>query len=122
MEERIPIMRRYSESILFCWDLCIEYLLTFVISTGIPQVILPLWYDLYNYAQLVEYLGVGVWPGKDIAPAWNASIIGNGITSALDDGDLCDKAKSIAQRAKKYTGRAAAAEVISRMAMQAISS
>ncbi|KAI8630105.1 hypothetical protein F5Y19DRAFT_484015 [Xylariaceae sp. FL1651] len=40
------------------------------ISAGIPQVILPLWLDLYGFAQLVEYIGVGVWGCRENSPTW----------------------------------------------------
>ncbi|KAI1258956.1 family 1 glycosyltransferase [Xylariaceae sp. FL1019] len=88
------------------------------IYAGVPQVIFPLWYDLYNYARLVEYLGVGVWPGKDIAPAWDAETLGRGVLSALDKPELSRSSKRIADASRKYGGRAAAAAVISDMAAQ----
>lgn len=38
------------------------------IGTGIPQVVLPVWVDLYDFAIRVEYLGVGVWGSRNAAP------------------------------------------------------
>ena len=87
-------------------------------SAGVPQVILPLWYDLYNYALLAEYLGVGIWPGKDNAPTWDANTLSKGIQTALDEPNLRQNARRIAYASRKYTGRAAAAAVISNMAAQ----
>ncbi|KAI0545627.1 family 1 glycosyltransferase [Xylaria curta] len=88
------------------------------IYAGVPQVVLPLWYDLYNYARLVEFLGVGIWPGKDIAPAWDAVTLSRGILSGLDDSELSCNAKRIADASRRYGGRVAAAAVISGMAAQ----
>lgn len=87
-------------------------------SAGVPQVIFPLWYDLYNYALLVEYLGVGIWPGKDTAPMWDANTLSKGIQTALDDPNLRQNASRIAHASRKYPGRAAAAAIISNMAAQ----
>ncbi|KAI0149567.1 family 1 glycosyltransferase [Xylariaceae sp. FL1272] len=88
------------------------------IYAGVPQVIFPLWYDLYNYARLVEFLGVGVWPGKDIAPAWDAETLSRGILGALDNPELSRNSKRIADASRKYGGRACAAAAISDMAAQ----
>lgn len=44
------------------------------IGTGVPQVVLPMWVDLYDYAVRVEYLGVGVWGSRDAAPYVSISL------------------------------------------------
>lgn len=67
---------------------------------------------------MVEYLGIGIWPGKDTAPAWDAETLSEGIRSALDEPSLGQNARRIADISSKYTGRAAAAAVISDMAAQ----
>ncbi|KAF4503571.1 sterigmatocystin biosynthesis peroxidase stcC [Fusarium agapanthi] len=51
---------------------CIMAVRTAIIKTlsGVTQVILPLWADLYNYAALAETRGVGVWGCKESTPNW----------------------------------------------------
>ncbi|KAL2832930.1 hypothetical protein BDW59DRAFT_157079 [Aspergillus cavernicola] len=36
------------------------------VIAGVKQVILPRWLDTYNYAQMAEYVGVGIWLGKKL--------------------------------------------------------
>jgi UDP:flavonoid glycosyltransferase YjiC (YdhE family) len=79
-------------------------------------VTLPLWYDCYNYAQLVEYLKVGIWPAKDTAPTWEASLLSQGILRALNEPAFIRNPRRIAEAARRYNGRKGAAEVISDMA------
>lgn len=38
------------------------------IGTGIPQEVLPMWIDLYDFAIRVGYLGIGVWGSRIAAP------------------------------------------------------
>ncbi|WVQ85731.1 hypothetical protein IAT38_007898 [Cryptococcus sp. DSM 104549] len=38
------------------------------LGTGTPQIILPAWFDCYDFAARVEYLGNGVWGNKRSAP------------------------------------------------------
>lgn len=35
---------------------------------GIPQVLLPAWYECYDYATRAEYLGIGIYANKKVAP------------------------------------------------------
>ena len=34
------------------------------IRAGVPQVVLPMWYDTYDYATRAEYLGIGVYGNR----------------------------------------------------------
>ena len=53
----------------------------FLLSSGVSQIILPQWYDLYNYVSHVEYLGIGIYADKldtlsvDVAE-FGAAVIG----------------------------------------------
>lgn len=33
---------------------------------GVPQVVLAMWYDTFDYATRVEYLGIGTYGNRDI--------------------------------------------------------
>ncbi|KAL7922835.1 glycosyltransferase family 1 protein [Trichoderma austrokoningii] len=42
------------------------------IVAGVPQVILPAWSDCFDYAQRVEYLGIGRWGNRNMKNGWSA--------------------------------------------------
>ena len=88
-------------------------------SAGVPQVILPLWVDLYNFAQMVEYLGVGIWPGKDTAPDWDPETLGEGFLQSLQGNtsvSIRNKAEEIGQIARAYRGRETSAAEVAKLA------
>ncbi|KAL2808805.1 hypothetical protein BJX63DRAFT_424316 [Aspergillus granulosus] len=71
------------------------------IRAGVPQVILPVWYDTYDFAQRVEYLGVGLWGSKTSAPAINGPELGEALIRVLhseESSSMQEKAKSIASK------------------------
>jgi hypothetical protein len=53
-------------------------------SAGLPQVILPLWADLYNFAALAETIGVGVWGCKETTPDWTSECLTSSLLRILD--------------------------------------
>ncbi|RSL61361.1 hypothetical protein CEP51_013641 [Fusarium floridanum] len=83
---------------------------------GVPQVVLPLWFDTYNYAATAEYRGVGIWPTKDTAPAWKAEPLGKAFLHALSDETMKEKAEKLGEIARQYGGRYLAARDIAEMA------
>ncbi|CAM1502543.1 Fc.00g045270.m01.CDS01 [Cosmosporella sp. VM-42] len=89
------------------------------VYAGIPQVVLPLWFDLYNYAATAEYRGVGIWPGKETAPIWDADSLARGFMQALvgnSSDSMRKKAKELAKIARQYGGRDKAAMEIANIA------
>lgn len=94
---------------------------TYIHSSGMPHIVLPLWVDLYSYATRVEYLGVGVWGNKATAPNWTAEELGNAFMTVLGDDE---KAKSLRRKAKKLgdsfkdkAGRVCAADKLAELAV-----
>ncbi|KAL4780291.1 hypothetical protein BJX76DRAFT_338304 [Aspergillus varians] len=86
---------------------------------GVKQVIVPMWLDQYNYAQIAEYVGVGIWAGKDMAPVWDDKILRDGFVTALSGGKadaMQKKADALRKAAARYSGRDCAARKIARMA------
>ncbi|KAF4468825.1 glycosyltransferase family 1 [Fusarium albosuccineum] len=83
---------------------------------GVPQVILPRWFDLYNYASTAEYLGVGIWPTKDTAPDWNSTELGLAFLEALSNETMKKKAQELGEIARQYDGRTMAAREIAAIA------
>lgn len=48
-----------------------------------PQVVLPQWIDCYDYAQRVEYLGVGRIGNRTSRPLWEAEELAGAIGEVL---------------------------------------
>lgn len=77
-----------------------------------PQVVLPIWFDLYNYASTAEYLGIGIWPTKETAPDWEAEALGQAFLTALSSEAMRRKAEELGEVASRYEGRHMAAREV----------
>ncbi|QSZ37360.1 hypothetical protein DSL72_009458 [Monilinia vaccinii-corymbosi] len=90
------------------------------IGTGVPQVVLPLWVDLYDFAIRVEYLGVGVWGSRNAAPNWTAEELGAALLKVAGDGEealsMRKRALEISKPYKEKPGRIIAARELARLA------
>ncbi|KAI0505116.1 hypothetical protein F5B22DRAFT_538212 [Xylaria bambusicola] len=90
------------------------------IAAGVPQVIIPMWFDLYNYAQLAEEIGVGVYATRGTAPNWTAEDLRRSFLKVVDGGQdslrMRNKAKELGELAQKEPGRLTAAREIARLA------
>lgn len=89
------------------------------ISAGVPQVILPLWMDLYNMASLAEQAGVGVYASRGTAPDWTVHGLVKALERVLDNGQaraMRNKAASLSAKTKEQPGRTLAAGVIAGLA------
>ncbi|KAL4820097.1 hypothetical protein BDW67DRAFT_172886 [Aspergillus spinulosporus] len=78
------------------------------IQAGVPQIVLPVWFDTYDFAARVEYLGVGVWGSKTSAPAINGPELGKALLRVLhskESSTIRDKAKTIAVKLGFSEGR-----------------
>ncbi|KAL7785623.1 glycosyltransferase family 1 protein [Trichoderma ceciliae] len=79
------------------------------IVTGIPQVVLPAWTDCYDYAQRVEFLGVGRWGSRTTKPLWSAQELSHELLEVLageNSGAIKDKA-ALLKQACEYSGNGA---------------
>ncbi len=52
-----------------------------------PQVVLPVWYDTYDFANRVEHLGIGLWASKATPPHVNADEFSRAVTAVVDKGE-----------------------------------
>jgi UDP:flavonoid glycosyltransferase YjiC (YdhE family) len=77
--------------------------------SGVPQVVLPVWYDTYDFAVHAEYLGIGVWASKTSAPHPNAEEFSAGLLTVLADNQkgsaIRAKAKLLGEVSRKAGGR-----------------
>jgi UDP:flavonoid glycosyltransferase YjiC (YdhE family) len=81
----------------------------------VPQVILPVWYDTYDFACRAEYLGIGVWGSRKAAPAVNGPELGQALVQVLASDQsmaMQDKAKTIASQLGPKEGRIIACDKI----------
>jgi UDP:flavonoid glycosyltransferase YjiC (YdhE family) len=90
------------------------------ISGGVPQIILPQWADLYDFAQLVEDLKIGVWGCRATSPDWTTECLQQAILLVLKDSPdsllMARNAASFGELARKSLGRDVAAREVARLA------
>ena len=68
-------------------------------GTGTPQVVLPLWYDCYDFASRVEYLGIGIRGNHKDAPHLDSEEFGLALGVIIDEGS--ERGRLIRERAKE---------------------
>ncbi|KAF5382861.1 hypothetical protein D9757_007252 [Collybiopsis confluens] len=90
------------------------------VSAGVPHVILPVWYDTYDYATRAEWLGIGIWGSRRRAPKAESSEFGQALLRvaglSLEAEGFRAKAKRLAESCKtRYTGRVLAADEVLKM-------
>jgi UDP:flavonoid glycosyltransferase YjiC (YdhE family) len=85
-------------------------------SAGVPQVVIPIWEDHYNFAQLVEDLGLGIFATRHTAPGWTVNGLADPFLKILDGSEASQKMRKEAARvgeiARRDPGRYVAARVI----------
>ena len=94
----------------------IKILLTSPSSAAVPQVILPCWLDTFDFANRVEWLGIGVYGSRGAAPGVQAGELSRALMRVLGDGKegamMKVKARELAELAGKAGGRRKACEKI----------
>ena len=58
---------------------------------GIPQIILAQWFDLYDMAVHAEYVGIGIYGNRSVAPEIDAVEFGAAISRLLSPSEEADK-------------------------------
>jgi hypothetical protein len=86
---------------------------------GIPQVVLPQWYDTYDYASKAEYLGLGIYGNKSCAPMVDANEFGNALLRVVGDAGMREKARELGEVCQDSGGRTLAASLIGELTDQA---
>lgn len=85
------------------------------IKAGVPQVVLPIWLDTYDFAHRVEYLGVGVWGNRQSAPAVKGYELGQTLKRMLASVlkiKVQRRAREVASELNGKEGRVVACEKI----------
>jgi UDP:flavonoid glycosyltransferase YjiC (YdhE family) len=84
-------------------------------SAGVPQVVLPVWIDTYDFAIRVEYLGIGIWGNRVSAPYAEGLELSQALVQVVDGDDsaaMLAKAKQIAVPFQNRPGRHVAYEKV----------
>ena len=78
-------------------------------SVGLPQIILAQWYDLYNMAVRVEYLGIGIYGNKRVVPGIEAvefgAVVARLVGSGKESGEFKARAKTVAEACRNAGGK-----------------
>ncbi|KUJ12323.1 UDP-Glycosyltransferase/glycogen phosphorylase [Mollisia scopiformis] len=86
------------------------------LSAGVPQVILPCWLDTLDFANRVEWLGIGVYGSRNAAPSVEADELSQALLKALGNDHeatrMREKAKELAMISARPGGRRKACEEI----------
>ncbi|KAI9568651.1 hypothetical protein HD554DRAFT_2021844 [Boletus coccyginus] len=71
------------------------------IWSGIPHIVLPVWYDTYDYAQRAEYLNIGIFGNRAFAPGVGAEEFGKALVRVSGDSEEAVKFKTSAKRLRE---------------------
>ncbi|KAJ2989437.1 hypothetical protein NUW58_g3464 [Xylaria curta] len=89
------------------------------LGTGVPQLILPQWLDLYSFAQLAQNTGIGIWGCPDTSPSWTTDCLRDAFATVLwgeVSNSIQKKAKHFGEIAQSNPGQNIAAREIAKLA------
>ncbi|KAK9860811.1 hypothetical protein MYU51_006101 [Penicillium brevicompactum] len=72
---------------------------------GVPQVVLPQWFDTYDCPSRVEWLGIGLHGSRKVAPKIGATELSSALLRVLRDKGIQSRAKAIGDLCKTTEGR-----------------
>lgn len=105
---QIRILKVPCECILWVSPFSPDLTCTFC-SAGLPQIILAQWYDLYDMAVRVEYLGIGIYGNKRVAPGIEAVEFGTAVARLVgagkESGEFRARAKAVAEACRNAGGK-----------------
>lgn len=82
---------------------------------GVPQIVLPVWFDTYEFASRVEWLKIGVYGNRETAPSVDGYALGRAflkVLSSSETKEMQENAKAIASKLGPIEGRVIACEKI----------
>ncbi|CAG8099101.1 unnamed protein product [Penicillium salamii] len=74
-------------------------------KAGIPQVVLPQWFDTYDCPSRVEWLGIGLHGSRKVAPRIAALELSSALLQVLKDKGIQSRARHIGDLCKATEGR-----------------
>lgn len=83
------------------------------------HIVLPCWFDTYQYAARVEWLGIGIYANKSTAPGVCGEEFGDAliaVTSVASQTTMGKRAKDLAVKTSEYGGRKLAADLLAEAA------
>ena len=87
-----------------------------VSRAGVPHIVLPVWFDTYDFAKRVEYLGIGLYPSRRTAPHVSSKDLSEAISTVIDDNiggsKMLKKARQLKALCAKVEGREVATRKI----------
>ncbi|KAK8047830.1 glycosyltransferase family 1 [Apiospora saccharicola] len=89
------------------------------LAGGVPHVVVPMWVDLYNYATLAEFTGVGVYATRGTAPDWSVEGLSSAFLAVLtgpNSAGMRERARAVAERMRRDPGSHQAAKAIAELA------
>lgn len=84
------------------------------IWSGVPQVVLPLWVDLYGFAALAQDTGVGVWGCRQTSPSWTAECLGEAFLEGIQGDTAAVMRKKAGELGEKVRARGPGREIAAR--------
>ncbi|KAF8555814.1 UDP-Glycosyltransferase/glycogen phosphorylase [Imleria badia] len=69
--------------------------------SGIPHIVLPVWYDTYDYARRVEFLNIGIFGSKTSAPGIRAEEFGRALVRVTGDSEEAVKFRASAKHLRE---------------------
>lgn len=85
------------------------------------MIIIPMWIDLYSFAQLTEQLGLGLWACRSVTPYFDAQCLSDAILKMLDGSPeskaMTTNIQAISAKVRGSPGRDIAADLIAKMAV-----
>lgn len=94
-------------------------MLTKVHRNGVPQIVLPMWADCYEFANRAEWLGIGIWGSRSSPLNWSKEDLSSAFLSVLANTDEAEsmrvKARQLGKRFQVKPGRMCAAEELTKL-------
>lgn len=84
--------------------------------SGVPQVVLPVWYDTFCFAAKAEFRGIGVYGNKGSEPGVSIDGLTKALLTVLEDEKIKERARAIGQICRKREGRQVACDKLTELA------
>ena len=87
---------------------------------GVPQLLLPMWADCFDFAMRAEYRKIGIYGNRKAHPWVDGDELAVAFKRVLGDGEearmIRESAKKLGEKKRKTPGRECAAREVARLA------